>query len=84
MISTHFPLNFPIKTDMFFPSMLFVNHTRYECCAGGTTCNHQQSLFPAAGSPGSALSPPAVPGQGADRGLRGEVPQTLSRSYSLH
>ena len=39
MISTHFPLSFLIKIDVFFLSLLFVNHIRHERCAGGTTCN---------------------------------------------
>ena len=52
MISTHFPLSFLIKIDMFSLSLLFVNHMKYECCAGGTTCND----LPAAGDLGGTLS----------------------------
>ena len=44
-------------------SLLFVNHMRYECCAGGTTCNDQKSLLPAAGGLGGTFSPRAGPGQ---------------------
>ena len=39
MISTHFSLSILIEIDMFSLSLLFVNYMRYECCAGGTTCN---------------------------------------------
>ena len=60
MISIHFPLSFLIKIDMFSLSLLFVNYTRYECSAGGTTCND----LPAAVDLGEGvLSPQTNPGQ---------------------
>ena len=44
--------SFLVKINMFSPSTLFVNHMRYECCAGGTTCND----CPVAGDLGGVLS----------------------------
>ena len=57
--------------------MLFVNHMRYECCAGGTTCNEQRSLFSTVGGLGGTLSFLVVPGQSPDRDPRGEAPEAL-------
>ena len=44
---------------MFFLSLLFVSHMRYECCAGGTTCKD----LPVAEDLGAVLSSPADLGQ---------------------
>ena len=62
MISTHFPLSFPPKIDMFSQSPLFVNHMSVEW-----------SLLPAAGGQGS-FEPPVGPGQspGGDQGEKGK------------
>ena len=49
---------------------------RYECCGGGTTCNDQRPLLPAAGGSGESLSPPAGPGQSPARGPGGEDPES--------
>ena len=52
-------------------SMLFVNSMRYECCAGGTTCN---DLPAAVDLGGGVLSPPADPEQSPGGGRGGETP----------
>ena len=70
MTSTHFSLSFPIKIDMFFPESVVC---RYECCGGGTTCNDQWSLLPAAGGLGSLQVPQRVQGR-ALLGVLGEKP----------
>ena len=71
MISTHFPLSFLIKIDTFFPSLLFENYIRYECSAGGTTCN---DLPAAVDLGGGVLSFSADPGQSPGGGRGGEAP----------
>ena len=71
MISTHFSLSFLIKIDMFSLSQLCVNYMRYECCAGGTTCN---DLPAAVDLGGGVLSLSADPGQSPGGGRRGEAP----------
>ena len=53
MISTHFSWVFSSKLICFSLNLLFVNNTRYECCAGGTTCNN----LPAAGDLGMLWAP---------------------------
>ena len=56
---------------MFSLSLLFANHTRYECCVGGTTCNN---LPGAVDLEGGRFEPPADPGQSPGGGRGGEVP----------
>ena len=74
MISTHFSLSFLIKIDMFFLSLLFVNYKRYECRAGGTTCN---DLPAAVDLGGDVLSPPVDPGQSPGGGRGGKPSEAL-------
>ena len=66
---------------MFSLSLLFVNHMRYECCAGGTTCNNQRLLFSVAGGLRGTLSPPAVPGQGVQGAKLPEAPEILQFAF---
>ena len=55
---------------------------RYECCAGGMTCNDLWSLFFAAGGIWGHYEPPALPGQSPDGG-QGANPRNLSRTRSV-
>ena len=59
---------------MFSLSLLFVNHMRYECCAGGTTCN---DLPAAVDLGGGVLIPPADPGQSPGRGRGAKTSEAL-------
>ena len=56
--------------------MLFVNHMKYECCARGTTCNDQRSLFPSAGGLG-CFELPVVLGQNPDGVQAVKFPEAL-------
>ena len=47
---------------------------RYECCAGGTTCNN---LPAAVDLGGGMLSPPADPGQSPSGGREAKPPEAL-------
>ena len=76
--STSFSMSSLIKIDMFSLSLLFVDHIRYECCAGGTTCND----LSAAGDLGGALSPPADPGQNLV-GVQGAKPSEVLETLQL-
>ena len=74
-----FPWVFSSKLICFSLSLLFVNHMRYECCAGGTTGND----LPTAGDLGTLLASSrsrAEPWWGS----RSRRPLKFLRSYSLH
>ena len=73
-----------ISSICFSLGLLFVNHTRYECFAEGTTCNGQQSLSPAAGGLRGTFSPPAVPGQRSDDGSPRGKTLGISRDLTVH
>ena len=73
MISIHFPLSFLIKIAMFSLSLLFVNYTRYESSAGGTTCNDLPAAVDLGGGGESVLSPQTNPGQSHGGGRGGEA-----------
>ena len=64
---------------MFSLSLLFVNYMRYECCAGGTTCN---DLPAAVNLGGGILSFSADPGRGLV-GVEGAKPPEVLEILQL-
>ena len=65
-----FPWVFSSKLICFSLSLLFVNYMRYECSAGGTTCN---DLYAAVDLGGVVLSPQTNPGQSHGGGRGGQT-----------